>query len=448
MTLVKAINKKETKLTSPPSYIQLTLKLETQAAIKELEDYFSKSVASLHLRLKDSNHLEYHNNILKFEIPSSLTDLQDVGRFVALNFTPPPDKAFGSIAYNDENKIVVLNTNHRFCDGGFFKFLMSNYTDHIYPKETPHFPRFTSDVFKDQIAKAPDIVPFVNDESVTRIKNIRPNSNINLVSKNQASRDFKYVYHPDGKNYNFTDNVIDDKNSHQMKYLGESEIRIPAREYKSFNPKKNAPEHLTEYLWLSHYFAASAYVGKPFKSFKIRTVNDLRRYLPKPDFLNCYHCAVTAPFVPNISLDDKLSKVGTELREDLLRLRNNDAHFSNLKAVANIGDICQGVDLGITGVGAIKIRRPILDAHCSFLANATKVGDLSTLAGSLYLMSFSGFNKDFPEINNITTKTMHNPNIFPPEVIDTYLRRVRFVLTQVSLDQTIGEVFDQVIKVD
>lgn len=121
MPPIKAINKKETKLTSPPSYIQLTLNLETKDAIKELSDYLTESVASLHLCLKDTNHLEYHKNVLQFEVPSRLTDLQDIGRFVALNFTPQPDKSFASLAYNEENKIIVLSTNHLFCDGGFFQ---------------------------------------------------------------------------------------------------------------------------------------------------------------------------------------------------------------------------------------------------------------------------------------------------------------------------------------
>ena len=92
----------------------------------------------------------------------------------------------------------------------------------------------------------------------------------------------------------------------------------------------------------------------------------------------------------------------------------------------------QVVDLFITGVGAIRIKRPILDVHCSFLANAKKVGNLSTLAGSLYLMRVSGFNPENPR-NIITTKTMHNTNIFPPEVIDQYLIHVRYVLTHSSI---------------
>lgn len=136
---------------------------------------------------------------------------------MALNFTSPYDKTFVSIAYNEENKIIVLNTNHRFCDGGFFKFLMSCYTDHIAPKEIPHFPRFTSDVFREQIKKVPAMIPFVNDENMTRIHNIRPNNHIKCIAKNQASRDLKYIYHPDSKDYNFTGNVIDDESNHQRK---------------------------------------------------------------------------------------------------------------------------------------------------------------------------------------------------------------------------------------
>lgn len=446
MTLIKAINKKETTFASPPSYIQLSIRVENVSAIKELEDYFRRSAACLHLRLKDQNHLEYRDEIQKFELPSSLTDLQEAGRFAGMNFTPPYDVAFGSIAVNEENKIIILNANHRFCDGGFFKFLMKNYTMNTPPKEVPLFPRFTSDLYADQIANAPDILSYLNDPNMTRIKSIKPVTTIKMAKTNIFSREFKRIYHPDGKNYNFTGNIIEDEKTGQKRYLDEAEVIIPAKQYKTYDPRKNAPEHLTEYLWLSQYFAASAYQGKLFKNLKIRTVNDLRRYLKHPDFLDCYHCAVTAPSCPSVSPDDKLSKVAKILRNDLLKLRQNEAHYSILKAPTDPSSLIPGIDLGITGVGPILIRRPIVDVHCSFLANATQVGNYSRYIGSLFLMSFSGYNKSSPK-NNITSKIMYNPNILSKEDVDTYMQRIRYVLTHASFDQTIGEVFDEVVKI-
>lgn len=446
MSLIKAFTQKETTFASPPSYIQLSIKVENRAAIKELEDYFRKSAACLHLRLKDSSHLEYRDEIQKFKIPSSLTDLQEVGRFVGMNFTPPYNVAFGAIAVNEDNNIIVLNANHRFCDGGFFKFLMKNYTLNTPPKETPHFPRFTSDLYEKQIENAPEILSYLNDPNMTRIKQFKPVPTIKMAKTNIYSKEFKRIYHPDGKNYNFTGNVIEDEKTGQKRYLDEAEIILPAKQYKTYDPSKNAPEHLTEYLWLSQYFAASSYQGKPFNNLKIRTVNDLRRYLDNPDFLDCYHCAVTAPSCPSISPDDKLSKVAHILRTDLLTLRKNEAHYSILKAQTDPSKLITGVDLGITGVGAIMIRRPIVDVHCSFLANAQQIGDYSKHIGSLFLMSFSGFNKSSPK-NNITSKIMYNPNILSKEDADTYMHRIGYVLTHASLDQTIGEVFDEVVKI-
>lgn len=211
---------------------------------------------------------------------------------------------------------------------------------------------------------------------------------------------------------------------------------LPAKQYKTYNPSKNAPEHLTEYLWLSQYFAASAYQGKPFKNLKIKTVNDLRRYLDNPDFLDCYHCPITAPSCPSISSDDKLSKVAHILRTDLLKLRKNEAHYSILKAQTDPSKLITGVDLGITGVGAIMIRRPIVDVHCSFLANTQQIGHYSEHIGSLFLMSFSGFNKSSPK-NNITSKLIYNPNIFSKEDADTYMHRIGYVLTHTFLREAI-----------
>lgn len=92
------------------------------------------------------------------------------------------------------------------------------------------------------------------------------------------------------------------------------------------------------------------------------------------------------------------------------------------------------------------IRRPIVDVHCSFLANAQQIGNYSEHIGSLFLMSFSGFNKSSPK-NDITSKLIYNPNILSKEDADTYMQRIRYVLTHASLDQTIGEVFDEVAKI-
>ena len=50
--------------------------------------------------------------------------------------------------------------------------------------------------------------------------------------------------------------------------------------------------------------------------------------------------------------------------------------------------------------------------------------------------------------NKIYTKIMYNPNIMNDKTINTYLNRIRYVMTKASLDQTVGEVFDGVMKVD
>lgn len=401
----------------------------------------------MHLRLKDENHLEYSKDILKFHIPSRITDLQQAGRFVGLNFTPPTNVAFGSIAVNEENNIIVLNANHRFSDGGFVRFLMQRVAKKSYPKETPIWPKFTSDVFKDEIAAAPEMSSAFTDPELTRIRKIKPNNEIKLISRNTPTQEFYGIYHPDGKNYNFTDNVIQDKSNNQKNYMGEVEFGLHPDEFISYDKKKNAPSNLTEYLWLSQYFAASAYVGKPFNSFKIITENDLRRYLKHPDFLNCYHTASTCPHDPSISLDDKLSKIANTMRKDLLHLRDINAHFSNLKCKVEPSKIVPGIDFGVSGVGALPIRRPMIDAHFSILANATKVGDLSNYVGSLFIMSTSASDPKKPN-NKIFTKIMYNPNIMNDRTINTYLNRIRYVMTKASFDQTVGEVFDGVMKVD
>lgn len=362
-----------------------------------------------------------------------------------MNFTPPTDVALGSIAINEENKIIVLNANHRLCDGGFFKFLMNNYISGNWPKDSPKFPRFTSDLFNDRISKSPKVLSLLNDPTVTRIHNIEPMHDIKLLPNNISTRVFKDVYHPDSKDYNFAGNIID-SSTNQKRYMNNVEIVIPAKNYKTYNPKTNAPSHLTEYLWLSQFLVGSALNGKPFTSFKIKTVNDLRRYLPNPGFVDCYHCSVTAPSVPSISLDDKLSTIGRKLRKDLFNMMDAGINFSVLKSPVDQEKIITGIDFGITGVGAIRIKKPIVDAHLSFLANATQIGNVSNYIGSIFLSTVSAFNLSTHE-NNIVSKVSYNPNLFSEKDIKTYMERIRYILTNVSLDETVGNVFDKVIKI-
>lgn len=66
-----------------------------------------------------------------------------------------------------------------------------------------------------------------------------------MAKTNMFSKEFKRIYHQDGKNYNFTGNVIEDEKTGQKRYLDEVEIILPAKQYKTYDPSKNAPKHLT-----------------------------------------------------------------------------------------------------------------------------------------------------------------------------------------------------------
>ncbi|KAK8836202.1 hypothetical protein M9Y10_039834 [Tritrichomonas musculus] len=84
---------------------------------------------------------------------------------------------------------------------------------------------------------------------------------------------------------------------------------------------------------------------------------------------------------------------------------------SVLKSPVDLEKIITGIDFGITGVGAIKIKKPIVDAHLSFLANATQIGNVSNYIGSIFLSTVSTFNLSTNE-KNIVSKVSYNPNLF------------------------------------
>lgn len=68
---------------------------------------------------------------------------------------------------------------------------------------------------------------------------------------------------------------------------------------------------------------------------------ELRRYLPNPTFFDCYHCSVTAPSVPSISLDYKLYKVAGTLKKDLQPIMDTgiNLNFSVLKSPVDLNKI-------------------------------------------------------------------------------------------------------------
>lgn len=105
-------------------------------------------------------------------------------------FTPPYAEFFGSIATNEKNKLFVVNVSHRFCDGGFIKFLLDKLNNHEYPTEISILPRFSTDIFKDEIANSRTISAPINDKSIFRFRPNQLASPINTY-KIQAHTDIK-----------------------------------------------------------------------------------------------------------------------------------------------------------------------------------------------------------------------------------------------------------------
>lgn len=84
---------------------------------------------------------------------------------------------------------------------------MQSFAKKSFPKETPIWRKFKSDVFKDEIAAVPVMSSAFTDPELTRICQIKPNNDIKLISRNTPTQEIYGIYHPDGKSYNFENNT-------------------------------------------------------------------------------------------------------------------------------------------------------------------------------------------------------------------------------------------------
>lgn len=413
MSFIVPVKKGLMSFPTPPSIITLVLKVESTNAIQELIDFFSRSVACLHFRYIDDLNLEYNKNkLFQYTIPSELTDLGKVCSYVGHNFTPPKEEAFGSIAINEKNKIIALNVSHRFCDGGFFKFLLDKFSKHEFPEQFPILPRFTAEIFKREIDNAPNIKSSANDTSIFRLI---PNK----ITKRK----------------------------HPSSYFINYDINMKATEFKTYDKSKNSPRNITDLMYLSHYFASACYKEKLFDKFSIATIIDLRESLKyKPDFLSCYHCAQIIPTVSYISPNDKLSDLSIRLRNDLKLKRRQHKQFSMLKATFDINSIINGIILYYSAVGVMNIKRPIIDAYAGILVNCSNPETISNVNDQITLFNWSVRNDEKMK-NDFTTQVLYNPNIFDSSEMNLYGKRIEYFLKNISLDQKIGDVYNIIKKI-
>lgn len=413
MSINIPLKKGQMNFTTPSSTIQLALKLESADYIPKLMDFFSKSLACLHLRLKDEDNLVYtKDKLYHYTIPSEITNLGDVSDYVGLHFTPSYEESFGSIATNEKNKLFVVNVSHRFCDGGFFKFLLDNLNKGQYPTELPILPRFATDIFQDEIKNSPTITAPMNDKSIYRFLPNKLASPINPII-----------------------------------YQAHSDIKMKANEFKTYDPIKQAPRNITDIMYLSLYFASSCYKNSLFDGLSVQTVIDLRDLLPyKPDFLSCYHCGHLYPTISNISPKEKLREVSQKLKDDLKLKRKQNKHFSLMKTKPDINSVSYGIGLCYSAVGVMDIKRPIVDAYAGITMNCFQTKSVSKTFDILSLFNWSVRDVEKNK-NDFTTQLWYNKNVFDQNEVDLLRKRVEFFLKNVSLDEKVEDVYETIKKI-
>ncbi|OHT17274.1 hypothetical protein TRFO_41161 [Tritrichomonas foetus] len=393
--MFEQLTQQEISFFKSKTMIQLALELSSKAEVRNAIEYFTKSVPGLHLRLKGTRVEHFTGPVKLYTIPDQYKTLQDAAFFTSTFCTPEYSESFASLGYNDSK--IVLNIQHRYSDGGYFKFLVDNYGNP--PSSLTKIPKSSNLVFKDEISSSPTVPQLPYDERLTRFF-----SHDKIPQKIEDERD-QFITH-----------------------------FMAAKEFKNYDPVKNSPKSYSESLWLANYFAASAQENHLFPSFGISTFVDLRQFMKtKYDFGNCAHIASVTPY-SIINPNMKLSDVAREMRNDLTRQLNEGYQFGHAKSTFSTKDPIPGIWLEITNMGPLKIKPPIKDAWASLT--------MKNLGRELTsLMTFSVIDGDR---NDVVTRFRYSPHVLSRKEATRMAESINYFLRNVSFDRTVASVYDEI----
>lgn len=328
------------------SSTQLVIELEDSQYVPEYVDKLLKCV--LGFRLSTDGSSIFLNKGVKeiYRIPESISSNQKIAEYLFLNHTPSPDKCLASIGTN-RNKIC-LSVNHLCADGAFMKELVEN-------------------------------LPLPNQ---IEVPNMIPKSCYQTFSEEIKK------YKPDCGEEPILSRLIPKKKPDcSAKIVRTAFYKSKVNELSCYS--KGKVTRLTDMLWATSSLAIAAMNGN-ISTVGALTVLNMRPYVKQPfnPFSICNHYSIVITS-SNVRLDQHVSDLARNMREDFTRKKMNGEQFAYLASLnqpqSQENELIPsppGLVMELSNAGAIRVKRPIKDIFIATAMPSCQMGGSSLLSYS------------------------------------------------------------------
>lgn len=382
------------------SIIQWTLEIEDPSFVETVVSKLIKTVIAFHMRI-DGNRLVAHNSSVPVHtIPRDMRNLRNISNWFVREHPIDFSREFATIACND--KFVTMAISHMCADGGYLKWLTRTMKDPA--PAIPPLPQLSSEVFADQIRRAPNVPAWDTDPNMTR-----------LLSR-------------------------DSKDPNRSGYAQYYTIETQKERLTCYDRNDRKLHGFTESLWLAHVFSAMAHKDKLDENVGVCTCVDLRQWatrepkLLNPEMVNGFS-AVT-PSGP-LRRGMTLREVAAGMRRDMEKRLARGEQFGFLKGLVadNTKPPIEGVGLEITNMGSLSLEKPIIDAFAGLSVTATN---------SVKILSIMSFGKEGYGKNGITMRLRYAPQAFSDKEMLVYSKCYDYFVHNITLDRKVEDVFDEI----
>jgi hypothetical protein len=378
--------------------VALAFQLADKSAVSHVLDKLDRSVIGLHLKSDDGCYVHVPSPAIQYRIPNQIRDLQRAVAWVNEHHPNDPTHRLGVLASNDSK--VVLNLSHSVSDGGYFKFL----TEHLFEPAPPHLPPL------------PPTLEQIFEEEYSQARHIDIHG-LNCISSHHSSLE---------------------GNSLWCKY---ETLRFRGDEVQCFRRTLNRFTDVTDYVWMALLLASAVHTGALPDFAGIGTCVDLRARLKKSlsgyDALKFF--SVLHPQTV-ISPSFTLREVGRRLREDMRRREMELEDIATMKFADKLSAVStsKGIALGISNVGPLRIKWPIVDAWASVRVQS------SFSASFLTVLSFSVIGE---KKNDLVVRLRFADSKLGDDEAFEMAKSMGYVLRNILLDRTLQSAFDELTEV-
>lgn len=407
--------------------IQLCLEMDSQSGINSFSNYLQKTVYALQLRKVD-NFIERHKDINKIPIvtiPKHVNDsfqsMKQLSNYVQNNFPLNFSEGYGLIAKSSQNskrQYIVLNVDHDFGDGQYFRFLVDRFlhhTDHSI-EHLPHFPLQPRDSLKDFWNKSPqNIKDELHDENLTR-----------FFSNDMA-------------------NIRDDEFDHFIT------IKFPSSKICKDSKKLTSISNFTEKLYMGNYFAICSHEKKILDSFGVINVVDFKKHLKREQtFADTSYIGFVSPYTEGITSNKLVSQVGKEMKYSLISKMDKLEHFGYV--ISNEYNKTlpryEGITTEFTNVGGVHIKKPVIDLWMSINIKCTDRQMVSNMGFSVIrddINTYSEKEKENRTVNDIVLRYRYSPRVLSKNESTKLAKSIYHFLTDIPYESaTVGSAYEKV----